>query len=483
MLTNEDGIAVSQQERFMLSSRNCGFPHSITLLITYPSRTGVPQDGFLTTRIAELQEHFPLLYARIVDSKTRSPYFVSRGRPWEGREIVHYETFEVHGERTQEQERILRVENDRMSTHDIDEEPMWRVTRLTSPASTRTHLAISAHHEIVDGMGLLTLARALLSPSITHLPYETLDLIPALEDTISLKPGFRRVLSLIWHDLSTTFLPTCLRSLLRPPPSLRPWPTGRSTKMSTEGSWDVSLLALSPTLIPALKATGTANGVPALNMTLHMAYTLAIWIVCGQRALIHFSLATWIPKSERNAALGHAYCTGNYVSDFITKIKLRPTDPFWTVTAKLSEYFRSPAGIARARGSTGTLSYIPDPEPDAAMRDTPTPTGWEMHMLGKAKSPDPYDVGMLMSNLGPVGLPPGAEDAVWTQSASPFIAALSVNVIGHEGGLRASTVWREGAPVTREEVKEVERVFEEVLGRLVDESWKEMSLVGLSSGL
>jgi hypothetical protein len=466
----------------MLSSRNCGFPHSITLLVTYPSLTDV-RDVFLTTRIAELQEHFPLLYARIVDSKTRSPYFVSRSRPWKGLEIVHYETFEVYGERTQEQERILWVENDRMSAHDVDKEPMWRVTLLTSPASTRTHLAISAHHEIVDGMGLLTLARALLSPSITHLPYETLDIIPALEDTISLKPSLRHVLPLIWHDLASSFSPKCLRSLLRSSRPLRPWPVGRLTKMSTEGPWDLSLLALSPALIPALKATGTANGVPALNMTLHMAYTLAIWIVCGQRALAHFSMATWIPKSERNAELGHAYCTGNYVSDFITKIKLRPTDPFWTVTAKLSEYFRSPAGIARARGSTGTLSYIPDPEPDAAMRDTPTPTGWEMHMLGKAKSPDPYDVGMLMSNLGPVGLPPGAEDAVWTQSASPFIAALSVNVIGHEGGLRASTVWREGAPVTREEVKEVERVFEEVLGRLVDESWKEMSLVGLSSGL
>jgi hypothetical protein len=126
----------------------------------------------------------------------------------------------------------------------------------------------------------------------------------------------------------------------------------------------------------------------------------------------------------------------------------------------------------------GALRYIPDPKPAEKMRDTTMPTGWEAYMLGKG-----YETGLNMSNLGAIALPPGSEDVVWAQGGSPFIGPFSVNIIGHEGGLRASTVWREGAPVSRAEVKRIERVFEAVLGRLGDEKWEGLTLEALSSGL
>jgi hypothetical protein len=465
---------VSHQERFSLTRRNCGFPHSVTVLVTYPSLADLPAEAFLATRVAELQEHFPLLYARLVDAKTRSPYFAPRSRPWTSAEIVRHETFDAHPERTQEQERILFVENDRMSDYDIEDAPMWRVAILASAGSARVHLAVSAHHEIVDGMGILTLTRALLAPSITHLPHEALGKIPALEDTIRMKPTLAHVLPLMWRDLALPHFPKGLQSILCPP---QPWPAREKFKPPMECPWDVSLLALSPSLIPALKAAGVAHGVPALHMTLQMAYALAIRHVCGG-ARPRFTLSTATPKSERRVELGHAYCTGNYCSDFVTDLDLRPTDHFWAVTAKLSAFFRSPAGLSAARQHMGALRYIPDPKPNEKMRDTTMPTGWEAYMLGKG-----YETGLNMSNLGAIALPPGSEDVVWAQGGSPFIGPFSVNIIGHEGGLRASTVWREGAPVSRAEVKRIERVFEAVLGRLGDEKWEGLTLEALSSGL
>jgi hypothetical protein len=471
-------LAVSLQERVSVTRRNCGFPHSVTVLITYPSSAQAPSEQHLLMRIGELQAHFPLLHARIVDAKTRSPRFEAREKPWPAREVLHAESFEAYEERAREQEALLHAENERMSAQDFDEAPMWRVSVLTSPAFPRTYLAVSAYHEIVDGMGVLLLTRALLGSSIDELPYEALPKIPALEDTMTLKPSIGYLSPIVWRELILPMLPTFLQSLL----STRPWPIGMPCKPPMECPWDVSLLSLPPAVFQSLKVAGTAHGVPTLHMILQMAYALAIWHVCG-RDLEHFSVESAIPKSERDADLGHAYCTGNYISVFISRLDLAAADDFWAATAKLAAFVRSPQGVTQARGAMGMLAYIPDPAPDQKMRDTPTPTGWEKFMRDKAESPAPYGQALNVSNLGRVPLPPGAEDIVWAQCASPFISVFGVSILGHEGGLRVATIWREGAAVCREEVKRVEKVFEVVLGRLGDEHWKGSSFGDLMADL
>jgi hypothetical protein len=189
------------------------------------------------------------------------------------------------------------------------------------------------------------------------------------------------------------------------------------------------------------------------------------------------------PKSERAEHLGHAHCTGNYVSSFTMNLVIQPSDNFWRMAAKVSSDLRSPETIAQARGAMGMLAYVPDPTPDPAMNHTPTPTGWEKFMLEKAKSPSPYAQALSLSNLGAVSLPCHAQDLVWAQTSSPFGPVFSVNLIGHESGLRLATTWREGAAVCRGQVKEIEQVFEKVLRRLQDKDWDQFTFETLTSGL
>jgi hypothetical protein len=368
-----------------------------------------------------------------------------------------------------------------MGAADFAAQPLWRVCVFTAPDApgARTHLAVSVAHELTDGMGLLALVGALLAPSLDGLPHEALDKLPALEETLDLRPALRDLLPVAWRELVVPLLPAFLRAYLSPP---RPWPVGVPGVRPTAAPWGLSLLALPPALVPSLKAAGTAHGVRALHATLELAYALALAHVCG-RAGAAFAVECAAAVSERRAALGHAHCTRNYIAVHVAPLALRPADDFWAGAAALSAELHSPAGRARARGTMGMLAWIPDSTPDAAMRAADTPTGWERFLRDKATGPEPYEQGLNMSNLGAAALPPGAEDAVWAQVASPYIAALAVNVVGHAGGLRISTVWREGAPVVADEVARIERVLEGVLGRLADEGWTETRLEKLTAGL
>jgi hypothetical protein len=472
--------AVALQERFILARRNCGAPHGITYLVTYPAPAALPSVPALAARVAELQERFPLLYARIADAQTRAPRFEARTVPWPANAIVHHARFEPDVERVREQERILFAEIERMGAADFEMQPLWRVCVLTADTpGARAHLAVSVAHELTDGMGLLALVDALLVPSITALPHEALDKLPALEETLDLRPALRDFVPVVWRELVVPLLPAFLRAYLTPP---RPWPVGVPGVRPLEAPWGLSLLALPPALVPALKAAGAAHGVRALHTTLQVAYTLALAHVCG-RAGADFAVETAVPMSERSAELGHAHCTRNYISVHMAPLALRPGDDFWARAAALAADLHSPVGRARARGTMGMLAWIPDPVPDAAMRASDTPTGWERFTLEKAAGPEPYGQGLGVSNLGAVHLPPGAEDAVWAQAASPYLGPLGAQVVGHAGGLRISTVWREGAPVTADEVARIERVLEGVLGRLANEGWTETQLETLTAGL
>jgi hypothetical protein len=226
--------AVSLHERYSLARRNCGFPHGITVLVTYHSPAALPSESFLSDRVHTIQAHFPLLRSRVVDSKTRSPYFALRDRFWLAREVLHAETFEASADVGQEQEQILRNEIRHMEQQDFEAQPMWRVTRFTCPQATRSYLAISTNHEITDGRGILSLADTILGDrSSNELPHETIGNIACLEDTISIKPGFTHILALVWQELLPRFLPIFFLSYFLPP---RPWPAERVTSAPTQCS-------------------------------------------------------------------------------------------------------------------------------------------------------------------------------------------------------------------------------------------------------
>jgi hypothetical protein len=450
----------------------------MTFVVAYPSLAAVPSDSFLSTRIEELQDHFPLLRTRVVDIKTRSPRFELRERSWTTDEILHKEAFEMHADTATEQERILFDEMTRAEAQDLDTDPMWRVAILTSPGSVRAYLVLSANHVITDGMGTLGLTQALLAPSIADLPYEALDKIPVVEGTIPLRPPLRHLIAVAWVELGLPLLPRFLQSLLRPP---RPWPADMVRAPPTQCPWDISVLHIPPTLVPMLKSAGVANGVPALHMTLQVSYALAISHILG-KTMHPFSAEIAMPSSERKADLGHAHCTGNYISCIEMAFRPDASADFWAATAKLSAHFRSPYGVALARGGMGLLAYVPDPRPDPAMRDTTMPTGWERFFLEKAEGPAPYDWAVTVSNLGRIGLPADAEDLVWTQGASPFGPVFAAQVIGHEAGLRVTTVWREGAAVRRAEVKAVEETFVRILERVSQEDSRGLTFGQLTGG-
>jgi hypothetical protein len=341
-------LTVSLHERFSLARRNCGFPHGITLLFTYPSAAALPSDAALSTRIDELQEHFPLLRARIVDARTRTPFFALRDAAWAATDVLYHETFDPLEDATEEMEHTLYAETTRMEDADIDAAPMWRVAVLAATGAARAYVAVSTNHEITDGLGLLALTHALLAPSSADLPYEALDKIPRLEDTISLQPGVLHLLSVAWAAYIVPLLPALLRTA-------RPWPATNIAKSPMECPRAIPLLALPPTLVRALKTAGAANGVPALHATLKLAYGLAIWAVF-QGTTEPFTLNLGTPRSEWSSELGHAHCTGNYVSSYDTLVRPASHTEFWEAAAPLAADLRSPAGIALARAGSGSGS-------------------------------------------------------------------------------------------------------------------------------
>ena len=88
---------------------------------------------------------------------------------------------------------------------------------------------------------------------------------------------------------------------------------------------------------------------------------------------------------------------------------------------------------------------------------------------------------MEVSNLGYAALPEGAEDLLWSSASWPCAPVLNANVVGHGNGLRIVTVWREGAAVTKEQVKEVEEVLRRVLERVAGNEAREWMLKDLAA--
>ncbi|ORY30611.1 hypothetical protein BCR39DRAFT_494579 [Naematelia encephala] len=474
---------LSLHERFSITRRNCGFPHGLTFIFSYSSESSVPTYTQLCSRVEELQKHFPLLWARVIDSKTKNPKFQARQRPWRGEEIVSQATYTVKDDKDLEMERILYESSAGMDKLDDQLDPLWKISILRpqqeeqDSTGSRSYITVAGMHELVDGRGLMNLSLAVVDPGldISQLPYETIDTIPLLEDTISLKPSLTHLLPVVLRAIVLPRLPYFIQNVFK---EITPWPANLIKARPTESPFDLSLLAISPDLVSGLKKAGKSHNVPALHATLQIAYLVAIWAKF-ENELNPFVLGMATPLAERNPKLSHAYCTANYVSSYSETIVPSSSKSFWQTASELSTTLRSDAGRAAARYSMGMLAYIPDGEQDPSKKETNRPTGWESFFLQGAEGPTPYSIALNMSNLGYIKLPQGCDDAVWGQMASPFGPAFAVDVLGHEAGLKFVTIWRDGSAIDRTQVKEVETVFKKVLERLADEDWNDLTFGGL----
>lgn len=351
--------------------------------------------------------------------------------------LLKREYVKCPGDETLEMEKLLKEAVLTRESTDIEKEPFWSIVFFTTDSSSRAYLAISTGHEIMDGRGLQTLAKALFADSIADLPYELLHRIPKLEDKVDIRPTYGHLLPEAFRALLLPKLPNFMQNYFK---LVRPWPEDNCAKSPIKVPWDQSLLCLPPDLITALKMKGQEHGVQALHATLATAFLLAIWSIhIAPNTKSSGRLVCETPRSERDPTLGHAYCTVNYVSGLQTTIDAEYSTSFWSVAQATSHDLHSKKGIRRGRGRIGLLAYVPDPTPDPKMKGTNRPTGWEKFFLDQAESRYPFDESMIITNLGYADLPAGAVDLVWGSGSAPFHAAYLVSVIGHKKGLRVLT--------------------------------------------
>ncbi|OCF45918.1 hypothetical protein I317_00004 [Kwoniella heveanensis CBS 569] len=498
-LTRTCTRTVSLHERFSLARRNAGYPPIIVIAVAYPTSSALPTTAFLSQRVVRLQRHFPSLWSRIDGERTTKPRLVQLKEPWSPEDILSTGAYtpalstkekvndDGRNGRDEEFETILKAESDRMGNDGevlrSSPAPAWQV-RIHTPASsssTRAYLTLAVDHVYTDGRGILSLLQALLAPgdiSTTSppYPYEKLSAIPKVEDTLPMKPSVGYILPLIFQKIVLPMFPHFIQNYLKP---ISPWPAKVIREAPLRCSPGLSVYSVPASEVTAVKTLSKEKGIPTLHGLFKTALVGAIWAVYRHTTTEpKFIVSASTPRSERDPALGHPYCMGNYISSHKIHLELAASQDFWALAKKVSDDLLDPRAISHGRMGMGSLAFVPDGELDGG-KDPRKPTKWEEFFLNGAASAEPFGESANVSNLGVCKLPEGAEDLVWGQYASPFTAALCIAMIGHEGGLRLVTTWREGSAVIESETKEVERAFHRILKRLID-AQKDTSLAALA---
>lgn len=454
---------VSLHERFNITRRNAGYPPILVITASYPS-DAAPTRAFLERRIAELQQHFPLLYIRIEGQRTTNPVEVLREEPWPAEDILDEGRYQPEDDDSLEIEKVLVKNGQKKLSDDLNDRPLWQVTIDTSPKKSTTYITLVADHLIVDGKGITIFFHALLAKDISQLPYEKLETIPRLEDTINIKPSLSFLLPLVWQHLMLPRLPSFIQSLFS---TVAPWPATHIRESPLNCSPGYSLLSVPANQMASLRKAAKAHYIPTLHAVIKSIYALAIWSKF-RYTLSPFRLTASSPRSERDYKLGHAYCMANYVSSYKFDIEFPSGENFWVVAKKISDYLVDPKSIESARMGMGILGNVPDGVYEPPHADRRRPTKWEDFFLNEAASEKPFDEAVSFSNLGYVELPENAKDMAWVQIGGSLASAgFCTTVLGHQNGLRLNTIYLEGAAVTKEDVKDIERLFTVIMERLI----------------
>lgn len=456
--------AVTSHERLILSRQNLGHAHALVHAVKYPLHE-MPSREFLEVRVGELQVRLPRLNACVVNAKTNRPCYES-GAPWAAKEIVQDGLFSAFDDTEEEMTSILHSEEERFTSQDFDHSPMWCVALLTSPEREYGYLVACFNHLIVDAPGSLRLVHLLTARGI-NLPVESFDHPKRMDDTIDLKPDARYLTPIVFREIMVPKLPKSLQKKFK---AKDPWPGERVALHPVEAPGAISFASIPTKVVEMCTSQGQPRGVKTFHPILKMAYMAALWRVFGPGASgagNSLRLIGLTSRDERKSRLGHSAVTGCYISSSEYTTKVAGEHKFWSSTRNMTSWLND-RGIAVGRYNHGVLYHIPDPEITEMdpHYDPALPTGWEQHWAQRAAAPAPFRNSFAIHNIGTARLPQGAEDHAFSQTASPYAPVWNVNVLTHEGGLRLSTVYRDGCATTRAQTEALLRVMKRVLGRI-----------------
>lgn len=473
---------VTFHERYSLMRENTGFRHVILWVVTYPAEC-LPSRAALETRVEELQAAQPILHARVAGADTNKPAYVA-GTPWRASRIVQSFQSMYSGTAEDESLQVYREEMARLSSAPGDT-PMWAVSVYSHPDAARAYVTLGFNHLVIDGRGSSLLLQKLSDGS--EIPQETLFSPTRADDTIPMSPTLMFLAPIIFRELLLPKLPHWVQA---PFTKDDPWPGHAVDKSPFDVPQDIALLSLSSDETKALKEQGKEHGVKTLHPLLKAAYMVAIWYVHGARGTEKeprpteghppLKLGAATARDERKPELGHSALTHNYVTSTEVAEVLSAGLRWWEFVSKLASDLASEKGLQDGRMTISLLGHVPDPYIPVEKRDPHLPTGWEQYFHSRAASATPYRESLSVSNLGLVPLPTGASDMIWGQTASPYGTAYYANIVGHEGGLRLTTTYRDGSVTDSRHTQQLHETIHKVLGRIMKGVEPEMTLEELA---
>lgn len=431
----------------------------------------LPSREFLEIRVSDLQFRLPRLNVCVAGAKTNQPRY-ENGAPWAAKEIVQEGRFapNAHTDLDAEMAAILQSQEEAFAAQDFEQSPMMRVTLLTSPEREYGYLVACFNHIMVDGRGALRLVHLLTAHGV-NLPIEAFEKPARLDDTLDIKPDARYLAPIVFREIIVPKLPKSLQKKWK---AKDPWPGERVGSHPADAPGALSFARVSLDVVERCKRAGKARGVRTFHPILKMAYMAALWRVFGPASTSaghSLRLVALTSRDERRTRAGHSAVTGCYVSNPEYYTKVSGDHKFWSVTRTMANWL-SERGVFTGRYNNGLLYEIPDGRtPMDPNYDPAQPTGFEQYIGARAAAAAPFRNSIGVHNLGMARLPQGAEDHAWSQTASPYAPVWNINVISHEGGLRLSSVYRDGSAVTKAQTDALLHVLQVVLERIAfDES-------------
>lgn len=432
-------------ERYSLARSNIGFPPVPVFVAVLD--TPIAADA-LNAAVSALLKRYPLLSCCIPEPSKPFPRFAANPglRAVDVVSIVNTSPPE------------LPILLSSPATIELRTGPLWRVVLYSSESPV---LVLHAHHVISDGVSSRNLLIELLQ--LIGNPVDKDAIVPTafpptLEATVNVRPPLTQLLHTIFSSLILPRLPAFLRVWLTPrgvwPGLPRVAPQGCPPR--------IALIRLPAPVVPALKTAARQHGVRTLHPLLMAVGLHAIWTMAGRGDVLS---AYTSPASERAEERGHPACTGNYVSAFQDRVALTPRRAFWPLARQLAASLASPAQRARARGTTGLLSYVPRPNEVNARGQT----GWEQFFEHSVGSVVPFDHTFGISNIGLIPRCPGLKEVAWTQDIFPGGGhqPFGLNVVTTaDGPMYVAINWRDGL-LDDAEMDVFKSTYEKTIDRLV----------------
>ncbi|WOO79968.1 uncharacterized protein LOC62_02G003484 [Vanrija pseudolonga] len=449
-------------ERYALATYNTGNPMVINFVVQYPSSELPAVEARLPERIAFLQAQLPMMSARLVDTKTTKPKWQA-GPPWPTEKLLSTATIPPPRSDENELASIQRAELERFRAHDFVAGPVWSVRVFSSPTSPHGYVSFITNHVMTDGTGALRLVTHLLSAAPPTVEAEPFASRIVYEKAMPIKPGFLFLLPVLWREIIVPNLPGVLQrkfSAGEPWPGIFESPLGKPL--------DVALTGLPADTVARLKTAAKARGVATLHPVVQIAFSAAVWSVFHSASEPDLRFVTSVPKAERDVSKGHS-SIGVYVALLESGGTTSGSQKFWDVARAEAKFLKAPATLDKGRKTIGLLAWIPDTGVQAAPKGVEgTTTGFERYLYERSSTSAPFFESLMISNLGLWKLPEGATDAIWGQANHPCSLALGSSIYSHDGGLRCSTQFYEGAPATRAQVERVHAVWMRLLERAAD---------------